>query len=88
MANSYNSIAKNTNNLILKWGEDLNRHHFKEDIQIANTLMKRCSTTLIIREMLIKTTMRYHLTPGEGYYQKDERSVGENGEKRGLVHCW
>jgi hypothetical protein len=83
--------SRKSNNCIKKWGSELNKEFSPEEYLMAEKHLKKCSASLIIREMQTKTTLRFHLTQVRMAKIKnsgDSRCWRGRGERKTLLHCW
>jgi hypothetical protein len=83
--------SRKSNNPIKKWGSELNKEFSPVEYRMAEKHLKQCSTSLIIRELQIKTTLRFHLTPVRMAKIKiagDSRCWRGCGERGIILHCW
>jgi hypothetical protein len=83
--------SREPNNHILKWGTALNKESSTEETQMAKKQLKKCLSSLVIREMQIKTILRFHLTPvrmAKIKNSSDCRCWQGCGERGTLLHCW
>jgi hypothetical protein len=84
-------VTKKPNNPIKKWGIELNLEFTTKESRMAEKLLKKCSKSLVIRELKIKMTLRFHLTP---IRMAKIKTSGDNtcwrgcGERGRLLHCW
>ena len=95
ISNIYKELKKldpsKPNNPIKKWGTELNKEFSPEELRMAEKHLKKCSISLVIREMQIKTTLRFYLTPVRMAKIKnsgDSRCWRGCGERGTLLHCW
>jgi hypothetical protein len=83
--------SRKSNNPIKKWGSELNKEFLPEEYRMAEKYVKKCSTSLIIREIQIKSTLRLYLTPLKMAKKKnsgDRRCWQGCGERGTFLHCW
>jgi hypothetical protein len=79
------------NTQVMKWAHELNREFSKEEVQMTSNYMKKCSTSMVIKEMQIKTTLRFHLTPVRMAIIKgnnNNKCCRGCDETRTLIHSW
>ena len=94
ISNIYKELKKldsrKSNNPLKRWGSELNKEFSPEEYRKAEKHLKKCSTSLIIRETQVKTTLRFHLIPvrmAKIKYSGDSRYRWRCGERGTLFHC-